>query len=354
MKNIVLYGNGSVLKNVIRVLNPSRCDVVAVIDKKEGVPINLPAMGLWWDIPQKWRGVTHSPIDICSIEYDYILLCSDIYIGEMKKNLLNMHIPEEKIVNASTNDFELNYRHLNASLLYNTNDSLSHKVLVELTDCEIFDYVICRELMLRRDRLINDFQRQIGEDYVRISTIELLAARIKNLKLEGDVAEAGVYKGDTAKYINEIFSDRRFFLFDTFDSFNQNVMSREKDSVSGSFVDAFKDTSVNLVMSKMKCPDQCVIKKGVFPDTVEGLENEKWIFVSLDMDLFESTYAGLKYFYPRLQKNGYIIIHDCLHHQEDNGTNSMPAGKALDRFCKEEGINYVPVTDVYGSAIITR
>ncbi len=354
MKKIVLYGNGSVFKNVIRMLNPSRSDVIAVVDKQEGKHINLPARGLWWDIPQKWGGVTRCPGDICNMDFDYILLCSDLYIGEMRRNLHELHIPEYKIVNASNNDFDLNYRHLNSALLYNRNDSLSHKVLVELTDCEIFDHIMCRQLMIRRERLIDDFQRQIGEDYVRISTIELLAARIKNLNVEGSVAEAGVYKGDTAKYINELFPDRRFFMFDTFDSFNQEVMSKEKGAVSDSFVEAFKDTSVEYVMSKMKYPDQCVVRKGVFPDTAEGLEDEKWAFVSLDMDLYESTYAGLKYFYKHLQNNGYIIVHDCLHHQENNGTNSMPAGRALDRFCDEEGINYIPVTDIYGSAIITK
>lgn len=47
-------------------------------------------------------------------------------------------------------------------------------------------------------------------------------------------------------------------------------------------------------------------------------------------------------------------MHGCLHHQEENGFNAMPAGRAVDRFCLEEGIQYVPITDVYGSVIITK
>ena len=52
-------------------------------------------------------------------------------------------------------------------------------------------------------------------------------------------------------------------------------------------------------MNKMTVPENCVIRKGLFPDTAVGLE-EKFIFVSIDVDFENSTYEGLKYFYPRL------------------------------------------------------
>lgn len=353
MKKIVLYGAGMTSKNVIKMLNPSKCDLIAIVDRNYGMEYVVPDKGLWWDVPARWGSVVKSPESLKTLDFDYILMCTDLYLGEIRKNLIEHGISEEKIINASNNDFEFNYRHFYASLMYERNASHSHKVLVELTDCEIYDYCMCRELMLRRERRIEDFQSKISDDYVRLSTIELIAERINNLEIPGAVAEAGVYKGDTAKYLNEIFSERKLYLFDTFDSFNKGVMSQEKKGVSDSFVNAFKDTSIELVMSKMKYPQNCIVKKGVFPDTTEGLQDEKWAFVSLDMDLYESTYQGLVYFYPRMQKHGYIIIHDCLHHQEDKG-NAMPAGKAVDRFCRERGINYVPVTDVYGSVVIIK
>ena len=356
MKKVILYGVGAVFQNVIRMLNPKKCQLIAVADmNRGGEVVEIPEKGLWWDIPTSWKGMRAIlPATIKDMDFDYVLLCSDLYVGEMRELLVGIGIPENKIISASNNDFDLNYRHFYLSLFYGRNTSNSHKVLVELTDCEIFDHTICRELMLRRERLIGDFQLAINDDYVRLSTLELLAARIRNMEIEGSVAEAGVYKGDTAKYLNQMFSDRKLYLFDSFDSFNTEVMAKETCSVSESFIDAFKDTSVDLVMSKMKHPEQCIIRKGIFPDTAEGLLEEKWAFVSLDMDLYESTYAGLKYFYPKLSKGGYIIVHDCLHHQEENGFNAMPAGRAVDRFCLEEGIQYVPVTDVYGSVIITK
>ncbi len=53
-------------------------------------------------------------------------------------------------------------------------------------------------------------------DYVRLSALELISFRIKNKQLVGNVAELGVYKGKFARYINQYFSDRTLYLFDTF------------------------------------------------------------------------------------------------------------------------------------------
>ena len=60
----------------------------------------------------------------------------------------------------------------------------------------------------------------------------------------------------------------------------------------------------------MPYPHKCIIRKGLFPKTLAGLENEKYAFVSIDVDLKESILAGLQYFYPRLNKGGYIFLHD--------------------------------------------
>ena len=45
----------------------------------------------------------------------------------------------------------------------------------------------------------------------------------------------------------------------------------------------------------------------VFPVTLEGLE-DRFAFVSLDVDLYQPTAAGLKYFYPRLVNGGCTLI----------------------------------------------
>ena len=251
MKKIVLYGAGAVSKNIIKMLNPGKCQVIAIVDKNKRGRYDPPKKGLWWDIPASWGGDILSPQYLKDISFDYVLICSDLYQCEMRQTLQKLEIPNEKIINASNNDFEFDYRHFYMSSLYTRNASPSHEVLVELTDCEIFDYAICRELMLRRKRYIEDFQMQINDDYVRLSTIELISARIRNMGLDGSIAEAGVYKGDTAKYINEMFPERKLYLFDTFDSFNKDVMSKENGNVSDSCIDTFMVTSAELVLNTM-------------------------------------------------------------------------------------------------------
>ena len=42
----------------------------------------------------------------------------------------------------------------------------------------------------------------------------------------------------------------------------------------------------------------------------EDIQETKFSFVHLDVDLYQSTIDCLKYFYPRLVNGGIILIHD--------------------------------------------
>ena len=64
-----------------------------------------------------------------------------------------------------------------------------------------------------------------------------------------------------------------------------------------------------MVLNKLPNPDMCIIKKGYFPDTVNGIDDE-FCFVNLDFDLYKPILAGLEYFYPRMVKGGVILIDD--------------------------------------------
>jgi O-methyltransferase len=96
----------------------------------------------------------------------------------------------------------------------------------------------------------------------------------------------------------------------------------------------------------MKYPDNCVIKKGYFPETAEGVE-EQFAFVSIDADLYEPIYQGLVYFYPRLEKGGYIFVHDC------NG--DVYGGKAaVEKYAQEFNIPYFPLCDVCATIVLSK
>jgi O-methyltransferase len=184
-------------------------------------------------------------------------------------------------------------------------------------------------------------------DYVRNATLFLCSEEIERNNVKGSVAELGVFQGEFAKRLNYLFRDRKLFLFDTFEGFSKQDVVTEVTNGYSFGNQNFANTSIELVKSKMTYPDNCVFKKGWFPQTTEGVE-DVFCFVSLDADLYEPIYEGLKFFYPRLEKYGYIFIHDF------NNENYKGARQAVIKFCTEQQISYVPIVDSGGTVVITK
>ena len=184
-------------------------------------------------------------------------------------------------------------------------------------------------------------------DYIRLATLELISYEINHNNIKGSVAELGVYKGKFARYINHYFPDRKLYLFDTFKGFDGTDIKSELQNTYSTGAQDFSNTSVKQVLSIMPFPDQCIVKEGYFPDTAIGL-NEQFAFVSIDADLYEPIYNGLQYFYPRLQKGGYIFVHDY------NNDVYKGAKKAVEKFCAENGLNKLPLPDSCGTAILMK
>lgn len=184
-------------------------------------------------------------------------------------------------------------------------------------------------------------------DFVRYSTLELCCTEIKRNNVQGSIAELGVYKGDFAKRINQLFPDKKLYLFDTFKGFDKKDISKEKQNNFSNGEQDFSDTSVELVLSKMKYRNNCIVKKGFFPDSAIDVD-DKFCFVSIDADLYEPILAGLNFFYPKLEQKGYIFVHDF------NNDFYKGAKKAVLEFCTTNNINYLPIPDSWGTAIITK
>ena len=155
----------------------------------------------------------------------------------------------------------------------------------------------------------------------------------KELKdIPGACAEVGVFQGDTAKIINSAFADRKLYLFDTFNGFDvRDVEIDEKKGFSAAQTGDYCDTSIELVLQKMKYPQQCVIKKGYFPETAEGLEE---------------TFA-FEWFGERLAKGGFLISHD--YYTESYGG----VAQAIDEYVNEHPALYrIPVGDALSVMLV--
>jgi len=190
--------------------------------------------------------------------------------------------------------------------------------------------------------IINDTMfSQIGGNNARITALKNAAQIILENNIIGSVAELGVFQGEFAKHINSLFSERILYLFDTFEGFFDSDVKKEKEIGTKRMFERsynYDGTSIELVMSKMKNPDKCIVKKGFFPETAKELE-DNFAFVSLDADLYQPMLEGLKYFYPRLTKGGYIFIHDYF------GDAFTGTPKAVLEYKKEKDIQIAPMGD---------
>lgn len=185
-------------------------------------------------------------------------------------------------------------------------------------------------------------------DLVRSSALALMADKIYDRKIEGAVAELGVAEGEFAWIINAHFPDRKLYLFDTFEGFPATDVDYETaHQYSTTSKDQYADIDMERIMGGMRFPENCIIKKGYFPDTAEGLE-ESFCFVNIDCDLYKPIYAGLSYFYPRLVKGGYIFVHDY------RSKYFLGAREALRDFGNEQRISYCVLPDNAGTAVIVK
>jgi O-methyltransferase len=191
-------------------------------------------------------------------------------------------------------------------------------------------------------------------DYVRLSSLELVAREIYANNIQGAVAELGVYEGDFAKYINQIFPDRKLYLFDTFKGFREEELQIDKSKrlyhpeYDFNLTHTYSEsTIINSVLNKMRHKENCIIRKGFFPETTEGVD-DIFSFVNIDVDLSIPIYNGLCWFFPRLVKGGYIFVHD--YNQKD-----WPGAKeGVKKFTKEYDVPYFPLSDVGASAVFFK
>lgn len=188
-------------------------------------------------------------------------------------------------------------------------------------DTTKYRFMITSDNMVYYDEIRSNLRKYVGGENIidlfpckalasndpRIASLEVASREIHDRKIQGAVAEAGVYQGGFAAYINRFFKDRSLYLFDTFEGFAARDIEQDKaNGYTLRNVGYYGDTSVDLVLKNMPFADRVVIRKGIFPDTTAGI-NEQFCFVSLDMDLYQPIRSGLEYFYPRLTGGGIYL-----------------------------------------------
>jgi O-methyltransferase len=135
---------------------------------------------------------------------------------------------------------------------------------------------------------------------------QLISAVTATQKLGGDMAEVGVAYGASAKLIAEFAGGRTLHLFDTFEGLPEVGHNDSAQFSAGQFNSSLTDVRKYLDGMPVR------FYKGLFTETAGPVQDCVFSFVHLDADLYESTIAGLRFFYPRLVAGGILICHDFL------------------------------------------
>lgn len=193
------------------------------------------------------------------------------------------------------------------------------------------------------ERLAGINEKFLLFDYVRYRILGLCAEEIIRKKVPGNVAEAGVFKGEFASVINSCFANKKLFLYDTFSGFVEKDILQENDPQSISKTNWYNSINrvskdedlVETIKAILPHPEQAIFRKGYFPETATVDQNQTFCFVSIDMDIYLPTFEALKFFWPRMEQGGYIFIHDGKY----DGVQ-----RAIHEF--SECVSYIPVVPI--------
>ena len=124
-------------------------------------------------------------------------------------------------------------------------------------------------------------------------------------RINGEIAEVGVYQGGSAKLICEAKKDKNLHLFDTFEGLPKSTEIYESQLREGEMKASLENVKQYLAGYR-----NVYFYKGVFPETAQAVEGKRFSLVHLDVDLYKGTSDCLKFFYPRMSKGGIIMSHD--------------------------------------------
>jgi len=189
-------------------------------------------------------------------------------------------------------------------------------------------------------------------DPVRIVLLYQLLAAANELT-PGDYIELGTYGGLTLKVIHRLMDPQRtLYALDTFEGFDARDIAIEKtkyDYTSG--LEWFSRPSIENVAKYVgdgEAPTNLKLVKGWFPESFKGLEEIRWRFVHIDMDLYQPVKAALQMLWASVVPGGIVVVHDY-------GCYSFRAARiAVDEFCDSIGIPPVEMPDRWGSAVLRK
>ncbi|MFA5841409.1 MAG: TylF/MycF/NovP-related O-methyltransferase [Candidatus Paceibacterota bacterium] len=153
--------------------------------------------------------------------------------------------------------------------------------------------------------------------------------------IDGDIAECGTYKGVSSflicsklKKYNPEFTGKGVTLIDSFEGLSAPT---KEDKLPQELTGLFTATVENLKEVLKDFPD-VTIYKGWVPEVLKTIEERKYKFVHVDVDLVEPTVGAMEYFMPRMVEGGVLVC-------DDYASNGWPGTKpGVDKFIEKNNL----------------
>ncbi len=139
----------------------------------------------------------------------------------------------------------------------------------------------------------------------------------------GSMAQVGVFRGGSARLVDyaKEGNGHSFYIFDTFQG-----MPKVNEEIDLHKEGDFINTSIESVKAIFSGDKDTIFCQGIFPDTSEPAKNDKFSFVYIDVDIYQSVLDSLIFFYPRMLQGGFMMFDDYM------GKNTPGVKLALDEF----------------------
>ena len=196
--------------------------------------------------------------------------------------------------------------------------------------------------ILKDQELDKQLESQTGRDEYwaelldRCNQDSMYSLLESTLHLPGDVIECGVYRGASITKIGRVLAehevDKQITGCDSFEGFPEEKVGR---------VDVGYFRFLKRIRKKFKAADDVPARlkrffnyfnvrgrteKGFFSDTLHKFSNDRFCFIHLDVDIYESYIECLSALYDKLEPGGVVVF-------DDYGSPKWPgAKKAVDEF----------------------
>jgi len=164
--------------------------------------------------------------------------------------------------------------------------------------------------------------------------------------LDGEMAECGCYQGATAWFIANENRNVNLHLFDSFQGLSEPGVDDELEETGTHFWNkGILSSTEEQTKKTLQEFNHVHYHKGWIPDKFSAVEDIVFKLIHIDVDLYQPTLDSIRFFYPRMIKNGIIIL-------DDYGFKTCPgAYKAVNEFMSDKPEYIVNLTSGQGLII---